>query len=159
MCPAIFSTLDWIVHFLVLPFSLSAYASVVVSRLYRFYDSKRDAWETIISMEDKLSRVDCPTPSHPWASACLNHPTQQLRYAGHLQAAQAVDAIHTAIEQSLQGAQKQGRCGRNKCRNSSLRMGKADCLNPPITLRNFSAVAVSVLTNGTESSLTNEISK
>jgi len=106
MCPAIFSTLDWIVHFLVLPFPLSAYASVVVSRLYRFYDSKRDAWETIISMEDKLSRVDCPTLSHPWASACLNHPTQQLRYAGLLQADQAVDAIHTAIEQSLQGAQK-----------------------------------------------------
>jgi hypothetical protein len=111
MCPAIFSTLDWIVHFLVLPFSLSAYASVVVSRLYRFYDSKRDAWETIISMEDKLSRVDCPTLSHPWASACLNHPTQQLRYAGLLRADQAVDAIHTAIEQSLQGAQKKVAAG------------------------------------------------
>ena len=77
MSPLLASSLDWIFRYLVLPFLLSAYTSVVVSRLYQFYDSKKDAWETIISMEDKL-HLKSGTLTHPWANARLKRPTQRL---------------------------------------------------------------------------------
>jgi hypothetical protein len=105
MCPLFVSALDWIFRYLLLPFLLSAYAGVVVSRLYQFYDSKKDAWEAIISMEDKL-HLNSGTLTHPWANARLNSPTQRLRYFGHRSAFCEVDAIAASIGNALKDAQR-----------------------------------------------------
>ena len=105
MCPLFASALLWIFCYLILPFVLSAYASVVVLRLYQFYDSKKDAWETIISMEDKL-HLNSGTVTHPWANARLNSPTQRLRYFGHRSAFCEVEAIAASIGKALEDAQR-----------------------------------------------------
>jgi hypothetical protein len=96
----------WFFGFLVLPFLVSAYAGVIVSRIYQFYDAKKDAWEIIISMEHKFSR-NCHNLKHPWASARLNIPTQRIRYFGHAKAAEEIDEISTEIKNQLESAEKE----------------------------------------------------
>jgi hypothetical protein len=92
--------LQFIGTYVVLPFAVSAYAAVVISRVYQFYDAKKDAWETIITMEHELVRP-AKTLDHPWASARLNSPTQRMRYFGHSAAAKEVDCIAKDIEAKL----------------------------------------------------------
>jgi hypothetical protein len=105
MCLLFASALDWIFGYLLLPFLLLAYASVVVSQLYQFYDPKKDEWETIISMKDKLN-LNSGTLTHPRANARLNSPTQRLRYFGHCSAFREVDAIAASIGKALEDAQR-----------------------------------------------------
>lgn len=96
--------------FVLLPFAVSAYASIVVSRIYQFYDSKKDAWETIISMEHALN-AKSPTLQHPWASARLNSPAQRMQYFGHLKAYRELTSIIKDMEEELQKAENKHKAG------------------------------------------------
>jgi hypothetical protein len=97
-------TFQWLFGYLVLPFAVSAYASVIVSRAYQFYDAKKDAWEIIITMEHELE-CGAGTLKHPRANARLNSATQRIRYFGHLAAASQIDEIARDIEEKLKKAE------------------------------------------------------
>lgn len=97
MCEIFHSLLSY----LVLPFAVSAYASVIVSRVYQFYDAKKDAWEIIITMEHEIDSRQAATLKHPWANARLNSATQRIRYFGHKKAASQIDAIARDIKDEL----------------------------------------------------------
>lgn len=96
--------LHWLLSYLVLPFAVSAYASVIVSRVFQFYDAKKDAWEIIITMEHEFVQ-GAATLRHPWANARLNSASQRIRYLNHTAAASQVDAIACEIKEKLQKAE------------------------------------------------------
>ena len=91
--------------FVALPFLLSFYASLIVSRSFQFYNYRRLAWEIVSSIEHELT-VGSRAFHHPWASAQLNFPTQHLRRFGHRKAAAELDAIAKEIESVLKNAQQ-----------------------------------------------------
>jgi len=96
--------------FVALPFLLSFYASLIVSRSFQFHTYRRLAWEIVSSIEHELT-VGSRAFQHPWASAQLNFPTQHLRRFGHRKAAAELDAIAKEIESALENAQQRIEAG------------------------------------------------
>ena len=76
------------------------YSGVVVSRYFEFQNLKFRVWETILNMSGKIG-TGSPDLQDPNAFAKLNFPSQQLRRAGHINAADEVDVVAKQIGDKL----------------------------------------------------------